>query len=148
LVLLRHIAALSPPEPRGDLEYIGENGVRAIKDMALVSRGRLSVQRVNEEAWSIIELMADKGGWDDINFGKGKQKSAKGEGVPKKTRESGRGKGKQKDEDGEADAGVEEGGSQEANAKTVAGRKRKTTEKDTDEDGDSPPRRRSTRTRK
>ena len=33
--------------------------------MSLVSRGRLSVQPVEEDAWSIIELLAQHGGWDE-----------------------------------------------------------------------------------
>ena len=33
--------------------------------MALVSRGRLSVQRVEEAAWDAIQTMADKGGWGE-----------------------------------------------------------------------------------
>jgi len=33
--------------------------------MALVSRGRLSVQRVEQAAWDAIQTMADKGGWDE-----------------------------------------------------------------------------------
>ena len=33
--------------------------------MALVSRGRLSVQRVERAAWDAIQKMADKGGWSE-----------------------------------------------------------------------------------
>ena len=33
--------------------------------MALVKRGRLSVQRVEQAAWDAIQIMADKGGWSD-----------------------------------------------------------------------------------
>jgi len=143
LALLRYIAALSPPEPPSDLGYIGQNGVKAIKDMALVSRGRLSVQRVNEEAWRVIELMADTGGWDNIDFGKGKQKLAKGDGATK-TRGSGRGKGKRDDEVGDAEADIAEGASQGTTAQLATGQKRKTTA----EDSDPVPRRRSTRSRK
>ena len=52
--------------------------------MDLVRRGRLSVQRVNMEAWDAIMLLAENGGWDDLNFktrklavGKGKSKMKK-----------------------------------------------------------------------
>jgi hypothetical protein len=48
--------------------------------MALVSRGRLSVQRVDKEAWDTLVLLAERGGWEELNFGKGKAKpnTAKG----------------------------------------------------------------------
>ena len=35
--------------------------------MDLVTRGRLSVQRVGEDAWAAIELMAENGGWEELN---------------------------------------------------------------------------------
>jgi hypothetical protein len=45
-------------------------------DMALVHRGRLSVQRVQTEAWNVIEKMAEKGGWneEEVLKGKGRRK--------------------------------------------------------------------------
>ncbi|KAI0658573.1 PUA-like domain-containing protein, partial [Cubamyces menziesii] len=62
LSLLRTIAAaVEAPE---SVAYIGEDGVKAIKGMALVSRGRLSVQRVEEDAWQVIEKLAEHGGWE------------------------------------------------------------------------------------
>ncbi|KZP02340.1 hypothetical protein FIBSPDRAFT_880427, partial [Athelia psychrophila] len=70
LALMRLIAAST--DAPNEVSYIGGEGVQAIKAMALVNRGRLSVQRVNDEAWSIVELMAEKGGWEDMTFGKGK----------------------------------------------------------------------------
>lgn len=33
--------------------------------MALLNRGRLSVQRVEQAAWDAVQTMADKGGWSD-----------------------------------------------------------------------------------
>ena len=33
--------------------------------MALLNRGRLSVQRVERAAWDAIQTMADKGGWSE-----------------------------------------------------------------------------------
>ena len=36
--------------------------------MDLVTRGRLSVQRVGEDAWAAIELMAENGGWEGLNL--------------------------------------------------------------------------------
>ena len=51
--------------------------------MALVNSGRLSVQPVDQEAWSVIETMAEKGGWDEMNLDKCKVKAAKGDGGSK-----------------------------------------------------------------
>lgn len=33
--------------------------------MDLVHRGRLSVQRVQPEAWDVVEQLAEKGGWSE-----------------------------------------------------------------------------------
>ena len=46
-------------------------------EMELVGRGRLSVQRVEEDAYEAIREMAEKGGWD-LTAGK------KAKGKPKK----------------------------------------------------------------
>ena len=43
-------------------------------DMDLVRRGRLSVQRVQPEAWEVIKQMAEKGGWTDETTGNGRAK--------------------------------------------------------------------------
>jgi len=75
--LLRKIAANGAP-PAG-LEYIGEKGVSSIKDMELVRRGRLSVQRVRPEAWEVIKQMAEKGGWTDETNGNGRAKRGRDE---------------------------------------------------------------------
>ena len=40
--------------------------------MPLITRGRLSVQRVPEKCWNVIQMMADKGGWDNMSFEKKK----------------------------------------------------------------------------
>lgn len=40
--------------------------------MDLVTRGRLSVQRVEAKAWDAISLLAENGGWDCINLKPGK----------------------------------------------------------------------------
>lgn len=47
--------------------------------MDLVTRGRLSVQRVREDAWAAIELMAENGGWEELNV-KTKKKGVKSKG--------------------------------------------------------------------
>ncbi|PIL37542.1 hypothetical protein GSI_01236 [Ganoderma sinense ZZ0214-1] len=73
LALLRNIASSSElPE---EVAYIGEDGAKAIKAMALVTRGRLSVQRVEEETWEVIEQLAEKGGWEEVGTGKPKTKA-------------------------------------------------------------------------
>jgi hypothetical protein len=47
--------------------------------MDLVTRGRLSVQRVGEDAWAAIVLMAENGGWEELNM-KPKKKGVKSKG--------------------------------------------------------------------
>ncbi|KAL1727565.1 DUF55-domain-containing protein [Schizophyllum commune] len=64
LSLLRTIASAGSAEAAG-VPYIGKDGVEAIKGMALITRGRLSVQRVEESAWNTIQAMAEKGGWEE-----------------------------------------------------------------------------------
>ncbi|KAI9507010.1 DUF625-domain-containing protein [Russula earlei] len=73
--LLREIAAGRVTQSAG-IEYIGEEGIGAIKDMDLVHRGRLSVQRVRPEAWDVIGQLAEKGGWSE---GVGKERESREE---------------------------------------------------------------------
>lgn len=97
--------------------------------MALVNRGRLSVQRVDENIWGIVQNMAEKGGWEDMEYGKGQ---AKGKGKRPNggvTQEKARKDGKESDE-GDVKS-------------TSTGRKRRAV--NTEDDGSI---RRSTRTRK
>ncbi|KIK94064.1 hypothetical protein PAXRUDRAFT_143680 [Paxillus rubicundulus Ve08.2h10] len=77
LSLLRYIADLPSSEPPEEIGYVGTAGVKAIQAMPLVTRGRLSVQRVSEEGWGIIEMMAEKGGWENIPFMKKKVTNAR-----------------------------------------------------------------------
>jgi len=77
--LLREIAADRVMQSAG-IEYIDEEGLRAIKDMDLVHRGRLSVQRVQPGAWKVVEQLAAKGGWSK-GIGKGTKRK---EGVEEK----------------------------------------------------------------
>ena len=44
--------------------------------MDLVTRGRLSVQRVGDDAWAAIESMAENGGWEELDM-KPKKKGVK-----------------------------------------------------------------------
>lgn len=50
--------------------------------MDLVTRGRLSVQRVSPAAWTAVQQLAETGGWDDLDLNpkkKGAAKKATGE---------------------------------------------------------------------
>ncbi|KAJ3827447.1 DUF55-domain-containing protein [Lentinula raphanica] len=73
LVLLKHISEHVEDLPE-ELAYIGSEGAKAIKGMDLINRGRLSVQRVEKPAWDAIEQLAERGGWDETELGKGKGK--------------------------------------------------------------------------
>ncbi|TDL29958.1 DUF55-domain-containing protein [Rickenella mellea] len=70
LALMKRIATLPSSDPPTDIEYIGRDGVAAIKAMPLVTRGRLSVQRVDLAAWDIVSLLASRGGWDEKEIAK------------------------------------------------------------------------------
>lgn len=140
LALLRHIAGSADGEPPMGCAYIGKAGVQAVKGnlillilsyrthtrhiytgMALVNRGRLSVQRVEQAAYDTIEEMTGKGGWEDGDFGGKKSARQKGK----------RAAGKEKSE---------------AEEEEVPVRKRKRQEVDGDEgDGAPAERRRSAR---
>ncbi|KAM6496218.1 DUF55 domain containing protein [Amanita muscaria] len=65
LALLKYIAGLPSDELPEEVSYIGLEGCQAIRDTDLVTKGRLSVQRVSEKAWKAIQLLADNGGWSD-----------------------------------------------------------------------------------
>ncbi|KAF9782976.1 DUF55-domain-containing protein [Thelephora terrestris] len=70
--------------PAGNVpEYLTTEDVEAIKGMALINRGRLSVQRVEEEAWDAVRKMAERGGWSEelTKKAKGRKKQAAAEGV-------------------------------------------------------------------
>jgi len=78
LALLKQIADGRSSELPTDLCYIGEHGINVIKGMALLRKARLSVQRVDERTWDMVEMLAGKGGWDNMEFGKnGKMKEKK-----------------------------------------------------------------------
>lgn len=71
LAILREIAGSGCGVP--GVEYIGPEGVAAVKGMELVNRGRLSVQKVEEAAYEVIQKMAEQGGWD-LNVAKKSRK--------------------------------------------------------------------------
>lgn len=64
LAWVKKLAGLAEP-PEG-VKYIGKEGLKAIKEMPLVNRGRLSVQPVSEEAYDAIVAMGEKGGMDEL----------------------------------------------------------------------------------
>ncbi|OWZ63677.1 hypothetical protein AYX15_04405 [Cryptococcus neoformans] len=70
LALIKHLATLSnlPKE----VSYIGDRGLKAIKNMPLVNRGRLSVQPVDDAAYNAIVELGTKGGWDSLVGVRGK----------------------------------------------------------------------------
>jgi len=70
LTLFKQIAESPPDQVPEDISYIGDQGCKAIREMDLVTRGRLSVQRVSEAAWAAIGLLAEKGGWDEASLKK------------------------------------------------------------------------------
>lgn len=55
--------ALSKDE-RKDIAYLTDAQLQAIKDMALLNRGRLSVQPVSKEAYDAVVALSVNGGWD------------------------------------------------------------------------------------
>jgi len=87
LALLRYIADDPSPSAPQCLHYIGDAGVKAIKDMPLVRRGRLSVQKVPEEAWQTVQLLAENGGWEELALQKTKTKKPKSVKKKKKSKD-------------------------------------------------------------
>ncbi|KAH9939251.1 PUA-like domain-containing protein [Epithele typhae] len=121
-----------------NVAYIEQKGSDAIKAMALINRGRLSVQRVEEDTYNVIEQLANQGGWENVD-GSTSQAKAKGK--------EGRTKAKPKSENQAAeydDERVDGSGEDEPAPRKPARSKRKVHEVD----GDSAALRRSTRVRK
>ncbi|CAE6410289.1 unnamed protein product [Rhizoctonia solani] len=72
------------------LSYLSPTDLKALGDMPLLNRGRLSVQSVNEGAWIAINKLAEKGGWSEQSKSKPAKVSARsakltGPAKPKKT---------------------------------------------------------------
>jgi hypothetical protein len=128
LSLLKLIAATPSDLPAG-VEYIGTEGADAISTMPLVGRGRLSVQRVEEEAWNAVVMLADRGGW-----GEESAKAGKGQGKATNGSKATKGKGKVESEDADADADLDTSNEQQLEAKVKKGRKRPANEGNQDED--------------
>ncbi|EIW76204.1 DUF55-domain-containing protein [Coniophora puteana RWD-64-598 SS2] len=135
LALLRRIADSTSPSLPAGIEYLSHDNVQAIKGMALVTRGRLSVQPVEEGAWAAIELLADRGGWseDEIGVKKGAaaKKATTKAAAPKRGKKTASKKSEKADEEradeGEASDPVEQE-DKEVKPKANGSRKRKADE--------------------
>ncbi|KAG8999086.1 hypothetical protein FRB93_013356 [Tulasnella sp. JGI-2019a] len=72
---VQNLDASKVVDPQG-LSYLSEAELQAIKDMPLLSQGRLSVQRVGETAFNAISKLGQFGGWEGLSFNKPKPKGA------------------------------------------------------------------------
>ena len=125
--------------------------------MALINRGRLSVQRVEENTWMVIEKLAERGGWEDEATKKIKKASRDTSEAKASSGQQPKGKNRAKTasrDDGanridEIKANPEiseyDEGTKTEMSVGYTGRKRKNVP---EESTDAPPLRRSTRTRK
>jgi predicted RNA-binding protein with PUA-like domain len=145
LSLLRHIAESAESDPPDEFAYIGADGMKAVKAMPLVTRGRLSVQRVSQECWRVIQMMSEKGGWEEMTFGKKKTPSTSKRPRQAATKNS-RAKTKPANNNGGSDVEAKVDASEEPNVKPRKGKKRKAT--DIDVGPQEVPNRRSVRTKK
>ncbi|WVN89788.1 uncharacterized protein L203_105018 [Cryptococcus depauperatus CBS 7841] len=74
LALVKQLASSSAlPQ---EVSYIGKQGLDAIKAMALVNRGRLSVQPVEGEAYDAIVKLGMQGGWDSLLGTRGRTRTS------------------------------------------------------------------------
>ncbi|KAG6854440.1 hypothetical protein C0991_006519 [Blastosporella zonata] len=148
LALLRFLcdSTTLPPE----IDYIEEDGYKALKGMDLVGRGRLSVQRVEESAWNAIVALSEKGGWEEIDLKDKKRKKPLKSIAVKATATTPR-KPSTRKKRAEADTleeGVEDSGdkgddySSDEALKTKRGTKRKKAKRNEDDDHSAAPRRR------
>jgi hypothetical protein len=96
LALVKYLASSSTlPD---EVKYIGEGGYKAVKEMQLVNRGRLSesqlllrirakelmagVQPVTQEAYEAVVQLGTQGGWEGLVVKPGKAKTAKAKDEP------------------------------------------------------------------
>ncbi|KAJ7683016.1 PUA-like domain-containing protein [Mycena rosella] len=141
LALLRFIADAPAAAPPAGLEYLGADGVAAIKaGMDLVTRGRLSVQRVSAAAWGAVQLLADTGGWDALELAPKKKaapkKAAAGAGAGRparaaaaaKTKAKARKKKRGSDSEDEGDDDYDEEEEEEVISKTTSSRRKRKAE--------------------
>ncbi|KAG1892162.1 DUF55-domain-containing protein [Suillus subluteus] len=142
LSLLRHIAESAESDPPDEFAYIGTDGVKAL--MPLVTRGRLSVQRVSQECWGVIQMMSEKGGWEVMSFGKKKPSTSK---RPRQAAtKNSRAKINPTNDNGGSEVKAKVDASEEPDVKPKKGKKRKAS--DVDVGTQEVPHRRSVRTRK
>ena len=110
--------------------------------MPLIKRGRLSVQKVSQGVWPVIQSLAERGGWEDIpntnGTGKGK---GKGKGKTKATSSKrnttttrNREEGEEGDSDNREDRPSRRGPSKRKKERGVS--EEKGSEEDEDGDGD------------
>ncbi|KAG2013074.1 hypothetical protein CC2G_010012 [Coprinopsis cinerea AmutBmut pab1-1] len=135
LALLRYIATLTLQNIPSELSYLGKDGIKALQGMDLVTRGRLSVQRVRQPEWEAIQKLAEHGGWDDLDL----KKKQTGSATAARSRNA---KGKQaardekdKDKDSEEDAKSDKASKKAGKGK--AGKAKGTKRPATNEDSDS-----------
>ncbi|KAG8734691.1 hypothetical protein FRC11_003769, partial [Ceratobasidium sp. 423] len=63
---VENLAQFSADSDGGNqLSYLTAADLKALGEMPLLNRGRLSVQPVNEGAWTAINKLAERGGWDE-----------------------------------------------------------------------------------
>jgi len=130
LAILRFLSSTALEDLPQELKYIGEHGLKAIKGIVLclnhrslyktsyltgldlITRGRLSVQRVNQEAWDVIVSMAENGGWEGVDLKqRGSQAKAKGKRGPENEESSAHAsRNSTKDEDRTSEDEGQEGG--------------------------------------
>ncbi|KAJ7269881.1 DUF55-domain-containing protein [Mycena rebaudengoi] len=137
LALLRFIADSPATSPPAGLEYLEDSGIAAIKGMDLVTRGRLSVQRVSEAAWNAVQLLAATGGWDSLDLNPKKKapvkKSAENAVAPRPRAAKAKAQAKKRktkgsDSDDDEDDDYEEDEDEEVISKTTSLRRKRKAE--------------------
>ncbi|SJL02557.1 uncharacterized protein ARMOST_05888 [Armillaria ostoyae] len=101
------------------VRYISQSDIEAIRSMDLVTRGRLSVQRVDKKAWDAIKLLSEQGGWEELNIKPEQKRQTTTAASGKKSKRAAA-----KDKDGQSG---EEGSDDESSKPTTSkrGKKRK-----------------------
>lgn len=73
-------AATTSPETNAVSEgitYLSEEELQYIKEMPLLSQGRLSVQPVSPVAFEAIQKLGERGGWDTLSLAAAKKNEVK-----------------------------------------------------------------------
>lgn len=144
LSFLKHLKSLSyddiqavdagSPAPL-QIQYLSEDQLSAIKEMPLLTQGRLSVQPVSELAFQAVVELGEKGGWEEVGMQKkAAPKTEKAQGGKKAT--------KRKAADADTEGDDEEEGADEPEAPPPRAKKARQKEKAPD---DAKPTRRSLR---